>query len=298
MSTRSFQACLLAVALVTAGVLPAAAAAAATTAVLTLAEQPLRLIRGATLYKAAAGVAIQKDDILETGAAGAQVEAGPQAIVALGPHTRVLVLGLAGDDKSGTELALLDGWAKVLAKTAGKRAAVATPALQVLVAAGSTIVRGGSGKDAVFAEEGEQLVARVDANGKAGAPLKLPAEQFAAVDPAKPQPLAGRPPRAFVAEMPPAFRDGLARVPNVANAGKVAPVKERDADFSDVEAWLGAPPQLRRNFAARFKPRLADPVFRKQVERAFGASADWKAVLQPQSQSRSDPKRRADQTLF
>ena len=51
--------------------------------VLTLAEQPVRLIRGAAVYKAGTGVAVQKDDILETEAAGAQVEAGADAIVAL-----------------------------------------------------------------------------------------------------------------------------------------------------------------------------------------------------------------------
>jgi len=250
--------------------------------VLTLADQPLRLIRGATLYRAAAGVAVQRDDILETagGNAGAQLEAGLDAIVALGPDTRVLVTNLAADGKSGVGLALLRGWVKV-AVGSGRRALVATPGLQVTLAGGSAIVRSQDGRDAVFAEDGAQQAAKVDGKGKAGAPLRLAPEQYADTDPAKAQPMAGRPPPAFVAAMPLAFRDRLVRAPAVPNAGKVALVKERDVDFADVEAWLAAPLPARRGFAARFRPRLADPAFRRQVERVFGRSAEWQAVLQP-----------------
>jgi hypothetical protein len=252
--------------------------------VLTLADQPLRLIRGAAVYKAGTGVAVQKDDILETEAAGAQVEAGADAIVALGPQSKVLVANLAADGKSPVELELLQGWAKVYAK--GRRASVVTPALQVTVPSGSTIVHAGDGLDAVFAEEGEQQVAR------AGTTLKLAAEQYAGIDTGKPQPMpvAGRPPRAFVSALPPAFRDHLARVPGVKNAGKVAPVKERDAAFADVDDWLASTLPARRRFVARFKPRLSDPDFRKQLDRALGQSPDWKPVLYP--------ARRPDHGLF
>ncbi|SDD95509.1 hypothetical protein SAMN05428966_106221 [Massilia sp. PDC64] len=252
--------------------------------VLTLADQPLRLIRGAAVYKAGSGVAVQKDDILETEAAGAQVEAGADAIVALGPQSRVLVANLAADGKSPVELELLQGWAKVYAR--GRRASVVTPALQVTVPSGSTIVHAGGGMDAVFAEEGEQQVAR------AGTTLKLAAEQYAGIDTGKPQPVlaAGRPPRAFVSALPPAFRDHLARVPGVRNAGKVAPVKERDAAFADVDDWLASTLPARRRFVARFKPRLSDPDFRRQLDRALGQSPDWKPVLYP--------ARRPDNGLF
>jgi hypothetical protein len=252
---------------------------AAPRAVLTLAEQPLRLIRGATVYKAGGGVAMQRDDILETGDAGAQVEAGADAIVALGPHSRVLVANLAADGKSPVEVELLRGWMKIA--TRGRRAAVATPALKVGFATGATIVHAGDGLDAMFAEEGEQQVARVDGKGTAGPVLKLGAEQYAGLEAGKPQPVAGRPPRAFVEAMPPAFRDHLARVPGVANAGKVPPTKEREAEFTDVGEWLASTLPARRRFVARFKPRLSDPDFRTQLDRAFGQGPDWKPVLHP-----------------
>jgi hypothetical protein len=37
----------------------------------------------------------------------------------------------------------------------------------------------------------------------------------------------------------------------------------------------------RRRFVARFRPRLSDPGFRKQLDRALGQGADWKPVLHP-----------------
>jgi hypothetical protein len=289
---RSLFACLLALAAACASAgtgQGAGPANVAPRAVLALAEQPLRLIRGAAVYKAPHGIAVQKDDILETGSGAAQVEigAGPDAIVALGPNTRVLVVAM--DGKSATGLALLQGWVKVLATT-GRGAVVLTPALQVTLGAGSTIVRSQDGRDAVFAEEGAQQVARIDGQGRAGAPLKLAAEQYTAVDPDRPQLAAGRPPRAFVAEMPPAFRDRLVRArqaPGSAqkNAGMVTPVKERDADFTDVEAWLTSALPVRHGFVSRFRARLGDPAFRKPLERALGQSPEWKAVLRPRPRS-------------
>ena len=262
-----------------AGLLLAAPAGAQAPAVLTLAEQPLRLIRGTAVYKAQAGVALQKDDILETGAGGAQVEAGPDAIVALGPQTRVLVRDLPTSGK-GTTLAVLRGWVKLMTHGA-KPALVTTPALQLALASGAAIVRSGDdGRDAVFAEEGAQQLARVE-KGRAGAPVKLAAEQYAEIDPAKPQPVAGRLARPFIAAMPPSFRDRLVQVPNLANAGKVAPTDKRDADFADVEPWLAVRIPGVKSFVPRFRPRLADPAFRSQLERALGQQPEWKAALYP-----------------
>ena len=256
-----------------------AQAQGSTRAVLTLADAPLRLIRGATVFKAANGVALQKDDILETGAGGAQVEAGPETFVALGPQTRVLLAGLPADDRGAIEIALLQGWVKL---QAGARASVASPALQLSFAGGSTIVHAGEGQDAVFAESGAQQLIRFDTPAAKGkAPLKLAAEQYVALDPARPQLAPGRPAHAFLAALPPAFRDRLARAPHLANAGKLAPVKEREADFADVAPWLQAALPVRKNFVARFRPRLADPAFRRELDHALGQSADWKPVLHP-----------------
>lgn len=281
MRNRFFTACLLLLGF--AGLAqgePAAQPRSGARAVLTLADAAPRLIRGAAVYKAASGVALQKDDVLESGAGTAQVEIGPGAIIALGPQTRVMLAGLPADARAPLEIALLQGWLKVLDK--GGRAVVVTPALQLSFANGSTIVHAADGRDAVFAEEGEQQLTRLgQSEPRSKAPLKLAAEQYAALEPGKPQAAPGRPPRDFISAMPPGFRDRLAPAPDVPRAGKVAPVREREADFADVEAWLQAPLPVRRTFVARLKPRLADPAFRKALDAALGQSAEWKPVLHP-----------------
>lgn len=253
--------------------------ATAHAAMLTSADAPMRLIRGATVYKAANGVALQKDDILESGAGGAQVEAGPDTILALGPQTRVLLENLPADGRGAMQVALLQGWLKVMDKTG--HATVVTPVLQLSFANGSAIVHAAEGQDAVFAEEGEQQLTRLDkVDAKTRGPLKLAAEQYAALEPGKPL-APGRPPRAYVAAMPPSFRDRLARAPDMPKAGKVQPIKERETEFADVQDWLRASLSARKAFVARFKPRLADPVFRKALDGALGQSVEWKPVLHP-----------------
>ena len=267
-----------------------AAPAAAAAARIVAAGAPLRLIRGAAVYKGVAGTVLQKDDILETGTDGAQIEAGPQAIVALGPRTKVYVLGMATDDKSGTVLVMLEGWLKVLAKSA-RPAAVGTPLLQMSVAAGSTVLHAGAARAELFAEEGEHIVARVDDKGKPGALLKVAAEQYAFATDTQPLKVLPRPERDFLSGMPPAFRDRLVALPRPAGPPKppLAPVKEREVDYADVAPWLTARLQVRRNFVQRFKPRLADPAFRSALDQALGQTAEWKAALRPQVKADSTP---------
>jgi hypothetical protein len=256
-----------------------ACALARAEATLTMADQPLRLIRAAAVYKAINGTAVQKDDILETSGSGVQIEAGPNAIVALGPNTRVYLQNIAADG-SGVDLALLQGWVKLLTK-APARGQLTTTALQLALPSGVTIVQSQGGKDAVFAEEGAQQATRFDAKGKPGTALKLASEQYTALEGDKPLSPPGRPARDFLGQMPPPFRDGLVLAPPVPKAGKIAPVKERDVDFADVADWLRATLPVKKNFVGRFKPRLADPVFRKALDQALGQSGEWKPILHP-----------------
>lgn len=250
-------------------------------AIVSMADGPVRLIRGAAVYRLAAGGAVRQDDILETAAAGAQVEAGP-AIVALGPDTRLLLARLPG--KGGIEVALLSGWVKVAAPGGAR---VVAPTLLVALPAGVTIVRHHGDAAAVFAEEGAQQAMRPGGRGKQAVTARLVSEQYATF--AADKPVVGRPAADFLAALPPAFRDTLVPAGAVPNAGKVAPVKEREASFADVADWLRAPAPLRKGFVARFRPRLADPAFRRELEAAFGASAEWRPILAPASPPMPQP---------
>ena len=246
--------------------------------VITIADKPLRIIRGAAIYKAVGGTIVQKDDIVETAAGSAQLEAGLDAIIAMGPNTRLYVGALASDAKA-TEVQLLQGWIK-LASKGGARPGLASVGLQSSFASGAVIVCSKPGKDALFADDGEQLVTRIDDKGKSGILVKVPPEQFAFVLAGQPLVVQVRPTKDFLAEMPPPFRDRLASAPQSTRAPKVAAIKERDADFADVAPWLSAALPARKGFVARFRPRLKDSQFRKQLEESL-PGPEWKAALNP-----------------
>jgi hypothetical protein len=154
---------------------------------------------------------------------------------------------------------------------------VATPLLRVALPAGVTVVHSEGGKAAVFAVAGAQQVDyRAGADG-----LQLDAGHYAAFETGKALPAVGLTPRDFLAALPPAFRGALQVAPALSNAGRVMPVKERDVSYADVAHWLCAPPPLCRGFVARFRPRLADPLFRQELDARLGGRAEWRTVLHP-----------------
>ncbi|QGZ38159.1 hypothetical protein IP92_01548 [Pseudoduganella flava] len=249
---------------------------AAAPAILTLADRPVRLIRGTVLYKAVNGTALQRDDIVETEDVGARFDTGT-AIVALGPRTRVRLAMLPGDGKPVTEIALLQGWVKLAAHG---RARVVAPLLQVCVPDGVTVVHSDGGKAAVLAEAGEQQVVHQIGAGRLRRTLRPLGEQYAAFEAGELK-AVGRAPRDFVAALPPALRATLQAVPALPYAGQVPPVKERDVSHADLVHWQAAPPPLRRGLGARLRPRLADPSFRSEFETPPGERAGWRTVLHP-----------------
>jgi hypothetical protein len=260
--------------------LPIDVLAAESGAMLALAEKPVRIIRGVQVYQGVSGTLLLKDDIVETGDGGGQVELGADQIVGLGPRTRIYLLALGQEGKAPAEVALLQGWVKVRAGS-GSTTRVATSALNADVAQGAVIVHSEAGKEELFADAGEQQAARLDDKGKPGAPVKVPAESYAFVDPGKPLVLQARPAKTFLAAMPPPFRDRLAAGPALGKAARQPAIKDRDVAFADVEPWLGSGLAVRKTFVTRFRPRLKDPQFRKELDQALGQGSEWQAVLHP-----------------
>ena len=224
-----------------------AASAAMAQAVVTIAEKPLRIIRGGAVYKAAAGTIVQKDDIIETAAGNAQLEAGPDAIIAIGPETRIYI------GAEAAEVQLLQGWVKLA------RASVTMASFRSGFSSGAVIVSSRPGRDALFADEGEQLVVQVDGKGKQGVPVKVPAEQFAFALAGQPLVVQPRAAKDVLGEMPPQFRDRLAPVAASNRVAKVAAVKERAADVADVAPWLASALPARKGLVRRFRPAMTTP---------------------------------------
>ncbi|MFZ6648534.1 hypothetical protein ACO0LO_22620 [Undibacterium sp. TJN25] len=262
---------------------PAMALAASSSANISVADKPVRIIRGTAVYKAGVGVLAQKEDIVETGAAGAQLEVSPDLILELGPDTRIYLNSIGADGPVRTELALLKGWVKVMAKGSGaaKRLIVTSGSMKVALDSGSSIVHSTAEKSEMFAEEGTQIVNEIDERGKAGADTKVNREQFAINIVGQGLKVLPRPGRDFLSDMPVAFRDPVTPAPDRLKGARSPATKEREADFADVEPWLNNNLPMKKAFVGRFMPRIKDPAFRKQLDEQLGQSAEWKTILHP-----------------
>ncbi len=234
-------------------------------------DAPVRIIRGATVFKAGAGVGVQNDDIVETAAGAAQIEASPDLMIALAPETRIYLKGIQGSAPARSEITVLSGWIKVANKVTGANGQVSilSPRLQVGLGNGASVVHAAAARDELFP-------------GKRTAPdLKVGREQYLLQLDGQAAKVLPRVPRDFVTAMPLAFRDPLAAAPDRSKGVKALAVKEREADYADVAPWLKSNLALKKSLVKRFMPRLSDPAFRAALDAELGTTPDWKSILHP-----------------
>ncbi len=233
--------------------LPAPSAGAAVVAAVSVADQPLRLLRDTTFYAATRGAQLQTGDLVEAGAGTLQLEAANCCTVALGPGARVFF-------KPGGkpfELVLLDGWLKLQSLAASPTAVKISAAGLEFSNTGSVIVHAGAGKVELFVETGAPGVTDLQ-GGKAAPATRVAHEQYAVRSAGQPLKVLPRPPKDFLSGMPRAFQDVL---PAVAIKGPAtAPKPERRASFAEVAPWLAAEPALHQALYRRFfPPKLSQP---------------------------------------
>lgn len=248
-------------------------------AVITLADQPLRLIRAAAVYKASAGVALQSNDVIETTEAAAQIEMAQGLIVALAADTRIY--WQASSSPTGApQIYLLKGWIKLVQPGAGQ-VLVTAPWVQLAMGEGAVIVHNAVDKVELFAESGAQTIAPLFELGKIGEEKIFPVEHYALWQPDQGIKTQARPPKHFISEMPKNYRDPLAPAPNRAKSVKNTAVFERDVSYADISDWLVSNFAVRKTWVKRFKPRLKDKEFRTALDAALGQTAEWKPILHP-----------------
>lgn len=144
--------------------LPSEAATATPRALLTIADGPVELLRGAARHAATEGLALADNDIVRTAAGTrvARIEFGDGRVLDLGPDTQLLLLSDAAAAAQGLDSAtavMVQGWAKLAVPAAvnagvGTGARLAAPRLSVVVPpAGSALLRvEPDGDTLVFAE--------------------------------------------------------------------------------------------------------------------------------------------------
>jgi len=256
---------------------PLAAAAADPVATLTLLEGPAGLVRGVTRYALAEGVRMQSGDIIDVGDKGlAEIEFPDGAAIALGARTRMLAVSMPRGKPSVGDFHVMAGALKVSGVSKAARLRISTPVFSLQPAEGVSVMVLGGGEGSVFVESGAaRLVV-------AGATLGLKSGEFFTRKDGQKGAVAQRPSKEFMAAMPKAFFDPLPSRMARYQDREAQPKRIDEVSYADVEAWLKAPPAIRRPLVARFESRASDPKFRSALEANLRFHPEWDPILYPE----------------
>ena len=244
-----------------------------------------QLVREASRYKLEEGVALAKEDIVETGPQSrlTRLEFQDGTMLDLGPSARVMLTPPlpASRSKLPAPIYLLQGWVKW---TPGKAAGALVSPVMDVQGAGRSIVaavtRGGT--VLAFAETGEWSVTERRDAGKSVTTATLPLKQeelYTREGPAKGKVLE-RPSAEFLQKMPHAFVDTLpSRMKELA---PVAPKKVGEVAYADVQPWIDAEPVVRKLFVTRWRAKAAEPEFRKGLQAGMSAHPEWDRIVNPE----------------
>jgi hypothetical protein len=253
---------------------------------LTLIEGPLQVIRGTTVLQGAEGLRISQADIIQSSDSGfAQLELNDGTVIGLGPSSRLLFFsrsaGEAGREKS-VALELLNGWLKSETRPQAGTYRCSSPLLATSAQGATVILHAGPERSEVYVESGSALVGEVEGEGSVRSPGSMKAGQFITRLAGKSLAVESRPSSEFVQAMPHSFRDTLP--PRLAqfSGRRVAPKREHEVAYSEIQLWLTTRGVWRKGFVKRFEPRLHDAAFRKAVEAHLREHPEWDRILHPE----------------
>jgi hypothetical protein len=243
---------------------------------LTLLEGNAALVRGAARYALAEGVRLQPGDIIEVAADSlAQIEYGDGGALALGAGTRLLTLSASAGKKAHREYYVMQGALKLTGVKQGARFRFGTPIFNVQPVEGAMVLVVSGSDASLFAESGETRLA-------AGSPtLRLRGGDFYTRRSGQKGWVAALPSKAFVEALPKLFLDPLPARAALYDAHAVDPRRLEEVSYAGVEAWLKAPPAIRKPLVARFEPRASDAAFRAGLIANLKYHPEWDQILNP-----------------
>ena len=269
---------------------PLAADAADPFATVTLLEGPAALVRGVTRYALAEGVRLQPGDIIEVSDKGlAQIEFADGVALALSARTRMLAVSTSRGKSAAGDYYVMQGGLKLSGVKQGKSFRFVTPVFTLQPAEGATVLVVASGEGSVFVEGGEARLTEPPAKGAAPAPLRLKGGEFYTRKSDQKGAVAPRPSAAFIGALPKIFLDPLPSRMARYKERVVQPKRVEDVSYAEVEAWLKAPPDIRRPLVPRFRPRASDPAFRSALVANLKFHPEWDPILFPEKYQPKEP---------
>ena len=114
------------------------------------------------------------------------------------------------------------------------------------------------------------------------APLRLGTGDFCTRRNGKKASVALLPSKDFIAALPRLFVDPLPpRMALYEERAVEAKRREEEVSYADLEAWLKAPPAIRRPLVARFEPLASGAAFRASLIENLKYHPEWSPVLYP-----------------
>ena len=268
--------------------LPSLGLAAPPLATATIVDGDFVLIREATVYGLAEGARLQKEDIVQSNAAGRlmRMEFTDGVIVDLAPNTQVMLSPKAGADrgKLPPRIYLLRGAVKVNvpgnAPAAGT--VLASPHLDLPAVTKGVVISVTPQDTSAFAESGAvALVERRDFKPQPSQSLRS-GQFYVRSGDGKGQ-ITARPSGVFIQSLPQAFLDTLpSRLELFKGRDVTLKASVSSLAYADVRGWIDAEPALRPQFVPRWRMLAKSPEFRAGLVAGMEAHPEWDRLLFPE----------------
>lgn len=279
------------------------AASAQSIGTITLAESPLKLLRGTGVFTAPEGLKVSEGDVLESAGPGlTQLEFVDGSILVLSGASRIFILSypLQGGTLGGPmELVLFSGWIKTETKRLEPpiERRYATLLLGAATPDGTLVLHVQAEGTEVFLENGGAKLGEVTSLGQLGGERAAKSGEYAARIAGKPFSSSPRPPAAFTSKVPVPLRDTLPSRLAKFKGRDAQPKREREATYEDVADLLRLPRNWRKGFVKRFQPRTKDAAFRAALDANMQQHPEWDRILHPEKylpKKPSEPGRHAE----
>lgn len=254
-------------------ILLASSLAAGEIGYITEATEGAQLIRGDTVFSLEEGVALDSEDVINTGAGGhAQMEMQDGSVFEVGSSSQVHLSEYQLNDRKQVEkaeISLVAGWLRfITAKLNQPRYyRFTTPTMTIGIRGTEGTINAEEDISSLSLSEGEVDVSELDEEGNILPPDRLRAGEFVERHQGQRLRLFKQTPASFKNKLPDRFKKRIARKLKRLKKLGVSPKELRKVAFRDVQKIIRNNPRIRDRLIERFKQRFKNPSFRENFRK-------------------------------